>query len=78
MIATQILVTAKSVKELKHRIEETIATAQKWFTENSLKINPTKTEIIIFGNKGKNETINFTVKEDGNEQEIQNKKRSRS
>ena len=72
---TQILVTAKSTKELKHRIEETIATAQKWFTDNSLKINPTKTEVIIFGNKGRDQTINITVEENGTKQEIQNQKK---
>ena len=33
---------------LKSRIERTLATALSWFTQNSLKINPSKTEFLLF------------------------------
>ena len=41
---TQLLVKAKTVEELKAKIESTIKEAQEWYLSNSLKINPTKTE----------------------------------
>ena len=70
---TQILLSAKSLNDLKHQIEDTIASAQSWFTKNSLKINPTKTEIMIFGNKGINQPLTFSVHDGGSKKEIYNK-----
>ena len=63
---TQLLVVGKTVQEVKNKVEETLSRAQTWFSENSLKINPTKSEVMIFGPKNQNlEQVNITVYEDG-------------
>ena len=36
-----------NIQELKIRIENSLAVALQWFTQNRLKINPTKTEFVI-------------------------------
>ena len=36
------------LSSLETRIESTLATALNWFAKNSLKINPTKTELLLF------------------------------
>ena len=41
----------KNITSLKVRIQNTLSTAQNWFTRNRLKINPSKTEMIIFQSK---------------------------
>ena len=70
---TQLLVRAKSVEELKVKIEETINEAQGWYLNNSLKINPTKTGVVIFGRKRNDLTkINIKVKEGNTISFIQN------
>ena len=38
----------KNIHDLKTRIESTLSTAHDWFTRNRLKINPSKTEMVIF------------------------------
>ena len=61
---TQLLVQSNSIDELKTHIEETIQDAQKWYKNNSLKINPTKTEVIIFGSKrNHNQKMDIKIKE---------------
>ena len=40
--------TPCNLNVLKTRIEGTLSTALTWFTQNSLKINPAKTEFIVF------------------------------
>ena len=72
---TQILLSAKTLEDLKHQIESTIALAQTWFTNNSLKINPTKTEIMVFSNSDIKHSISFSVKDDGSTKNIFNKKK---
>ena len=42
-----------NVEELKTRVESTLATALTWFTQNRLKINPTKTEFLYFKTRGR-------------------------
>ena len=42
---TQILVSGSSAHEVKVKLESAIDIAQDWFKRNSLKINPSKTEI---------------------------------
>ena len=37
----------KNLETLKHRVEGTLDTALHWFTQNRLKINPTKTELLV-------------------------------
>ena len=72
---TQILVSGKTKKDLKQKIEDTITTAQSWYTKNSLKINPTKTEIMVFNSKESTQPTSFTVTEDGNSKQILSKKK---
>ena len=45
-------------------MEHTLANAQTWFTNNSLKINPTKSEVMIFGAKNL-EPVDIKVNENG-------------
>ena len=72
---TQILLSAKTPNDLKCKIEDTITVAQTWFSNNSLKINPTKTEIIIFSSKELKQPLSFSVNDGGNMKEILNKKK---
>ena len=72
---TQILLSAKTLQDLKLQVENTIALAQTWFTNNSLKINPTKTEIMVFSNKEIKHPISFSVDDDGTTKNIFNKKK---
>merc|ERR1711867_289760 len=48
---TQLLVKGKNRMEVKLKLQQAIAKAQDWFTNNSLLINPTKTEIMMLGKK---------------------------
>lgn len=43
------------------RIESTLATALKWFTQNRLKINPSKTEMVIFQSRRSPSIPNFSI-----------------
>ena len=62
---TQIIVTAKNISSLIKKIEETIATAQKWYSDNSMKNNIGKSEILITTNKGPNHHIKIKIVEEG-------------
>ena len=48
---TQIIVKADSANDLKCKIRNTILKAQKWYTNNSMKNNIEKTEILIINSK---------------------------
>ena len=39
--------TPANMNTLKQRVEQTLETALSWFTQNRLKINPTKTELLV-------------------------------
>ena len=67
---TQIIVSANNLKELKEKIEELINTAQKWYTENSLCINPSKTEVMIIRKRNNQEKIDIQVTEEGKRKTI--------
>ena len=69
---TQILVTSKSEDELRRRVEAVIEEAQRWFSANSLKINPTKTEVLIFGRRNTLNKLSFSVREGGKSCTIEN------
>lgn len=43
---TQLIVDAKTIHQLKNKIEKVIKTAQRWYEANSMKNNITKTEIL--------------------------------
>ena len=63
---TQLLVVGKNIREMKEKVEQTIAKAQAWFSNNSLKINPTKSEVMVFGLKrNQEEDIHIKVVDAG-------------
>ena len=41
--------TPAGLAELQTRVENDLGTLAKWFTSNGLKVNPSKTEIVLFG-----------------------------
>ena len=51
----------KNTDELKTRVENTLSTALHWFTQNRLKINPNKTEMVIFQSKRIRDNPNFSI-----------------
>ena len=62
---TQFLVEANTIDELKTKLENVIAQAQLWYTKNYLKINPSKTEVVIFGQKRKSkQQLQIKITED--------------
>ena len=65
---TQIIISAKSPKEMKERIEEVMQIAQDWYTKHSLLNNLTKTEIMIITskkNQKKYKHLEYTIQEKG-------------
>ena len=50
-----------NLPQLKSRIGNTLSVALQWFTQNRLKINPTKTDMILLKSSRKNINCNFTV-----------------
>ena len=63
---TQLLVKGRTRQEVKRKLETAIRKAQLWFRENSLQINPTKTEVMILGGGKENERIKVEVEEGAN------------
>ena len=63
---TQLLVGGQNREEVKTKLETAISKAQKWFGENSLLINPTKTELMMLGRKPKEDNMSINVEEGGN------------
>ena len=50
-----------NIQALKTRVEHTLTIALQWFTQNRLKINPSKTEMIILKSRPKNSQTNLSV-----------------
>ena len=51
---TQIIVAAKSSKQIKKKLETLLEIAQTWYTKNSLLCNASKTEVMLISrNKNK-------------------------
>ena len=67
---TQILVSAKSSSQLKKMLENLIQTAQKWYMENSLLINASKTEIMLITRRRNKEKFEIEIMEDGRRKRI--------
>ena len=62
----QLIVAGNTKMQVKLKLEELIRRAQIWYTENSLMNNASKTEILIIGNKHKeNQPMNIDVEEGG-------------
>ena len=62
---TQIIVSGKSIEEIKSRIESLIQAAQEWYTENSLLNNASKTEIMIISKRKRKESFEIMITENG-------------
>ena len=63
---TQIMISAKSSKQIKKKLESLICAAQKWYTENSLLNNATKTEVMLISRRKKNkEKFDINVFDEG-------------
>ena len=58
---TQLVISAPTLDELKEKIERSISAAEVWYNKNNMKINPTKTEIVIFNSKKQNNEIQIQV-----------------
>ena len=74
---TQILISAKSPKEMKAKIEEVMKTAQEWYTKHSLLNNLEKTEIMIITSKNNKEmykNIEYTITENNEKTKIKSKR----
>ena len=50
-----------NLQALKTRIESSLAASLKWFTQNRLKINPTKTEMIILKSRRQNSNSDLSI-----------------
>ena len=59
---TQLLVMGNN-QQVKTKLEKTIKQAQEWFRQNSLQINPTKTEIMILGGRNDGDRLKVEVHE---------------
>ena len=60
-----IYVSAKTIKEAKRQLQKCINAVEYWYTENKLKVNVSKTEVMIFGTPRKIANItneNFCIK----------------
>ena len=62
---TQILVSARTYKQIKKLLENLISAAQTWYTENSLLINASKSEVMIISRRKQREKIHIDVTEEG-------------
>ena len=52
---------------LKQRVESTLETALNWFTQNRLKINTCKTELLVIKSRQRKIVDNFCIKFGGND-----------
>ena len=50
-----------NIQALQTRIETSLSVALKWFTQNRLKINPAKTELLILTSRRQKQNVNFSV-----------------
>ena len=61
----QLVISADTIKELIHKIEEVIQQAQKWYELNSMKNNIGKTEVLIINNGKMENKIKIKVTDEG-------------
>ena len=67
---TQSIVEAKTLTQLKTKVQEGITLAQKWYQSNTMKNNIGKTEVIVFNNNRKSEYLQIKVVDEGKEVKI--------
>ena len=71
---TQLLVSGKNGKEIKEMLENVIKTAQKWYAENSLLNNATKTEIMLVTGRKHQENFFIEITDEGKKKKLELKK----
>lgn len=62
---TQLIITAKTLPELKEKIQTAIQTAQKWFKSNGMKINSDKTNILILNTHPEIKNLKIEIDHNG-------------
>ena len=75
---TQVIISARSPKEMKEGIEEVMRIAQEWYTSHSLLNNLTKTEIMIVTskkNQKKYKELEYNIEENGSTKKIKGKEK---
>ena len=69
----QIILEARTLPQLKKKIENAIVLAQKWYQQNSMKNNISKTEILVVNRSQKNEFLKIDVVDEGKQISIESK-----
>ena len=54
-----------NIIEMQNRVENTLVRAQSWFNQNRLKINPTKTDIIVVLSRQRRDEITMKINFEG-------------
>ena len=52
----------RHIPDLRSRVEHTVNVAHRWFIANSLKINPTKTDLVLVKSKRRQLNDDFSIK----------------
>ena len=68
---TQLLVSAKTTKQIKKLLENIIHAAQLWYTKNGLLINASKTEVMIVSKRKITENVHLEIKEEGKTKKLE-------
>ena len=66
----QILVSAKTGKQIKFQLEKLLDQAQSWYMQNSLLNNPSKTEVILFTRRKTKEMFEVKIIEEGKRKKL--------
>ena len=53
--------SSENLPQLKRRVEENLSVALLWFTQNRLKINPSKTDLLVMKSSRQKINFDFTV-----------------
>ena len=53
--------TPDNLPRLQNRVQNSLEDAQRWFVENSLKINPVKTDLVLVRHRQRHTLLNFEV-----------------
>ena len=59
--------TPSEIDALKHRVEDTLATVLTWFVQNRLKVNPSKTEMLVIKSRRQTANTDFSVSFDNDQ-----------
>ena len=68
---TQIIISAKTGKQIKKLLEHLIDSAQKWYAKNSLLNNATKTEVMLITGRKHKEDFYIEIAEGGKTKKLE-------